>query len=81
MVLMQDYSSEAFKMAMSSHFYRYGAPAVLTADNGSQIRKAAGNGEATETGNISGSLTRLVSWGERLVERHTGLPCPDRSPT
>ena len=30
MVLMRDYSSEAFKMSMTSHFYRYGTPAVLT---------------------------------------------------
>ena len=57
MVLMRDYSSEAFKMAMTSHFYRYGSPSVFTADNGSQIRKSAGDGEAIQTGNTSGSLT------------------------
>ena len=57
MVLMKDYSSEAFKMSMSSHFCRYGAPSVLTADNGSQIRKSAGDGETIETGHISGALT------------------------
>ena len=42
---------------MSSHFYRYGSPSVLTADNGSQIRASAGDGEAIQTGNSSGSLT------------------------
>ena len=57
MVLMKDYSSEAFKMSMASHFCRYGAPSVLTADNGSQIRKSAGDGETIETGNSSGALT------------------------
>ena len=57
MVLMKNYSSEAFKMLMSSHFCRYGAPAVLTADNGSQIRKSAGDGETIETGHSSGALT------------------------
>merc|ERR1712055_347911 len=36
---MKDYSADAFKMAMCSHFCRYGMPAVLTADNGSQIWK------------------------------------------
>ena len=42
LMLMQDYSSTSFKAAMAQHFYRYGCPSVLTADNGSQIRKSAG---------------------------------------
>ena len=33
--LMKDYSSDTFKMAMCSHFCRYGIPLVVTADNGS----------------------------------------------
>ena len=54
---MKDYSADAFKMAMCSHFCRYGMPAVLTADNGSQIWKAAGDGDSVETGHMSGALT------------------------
>ena len=56
-ILMKDYSADAFKMAMCSHFCRYGMPAVLTADNGSQIRKAAGDGDSVEMGHMSGALT------------------------
>ena len=57
LMLMQDYSSTSFKTAMSQHFYRYGCPSVLTADNGSQIRKSAGDGSEIQTGNSRGSLT------------------------
>ena len=57
MTLMKDYSSTAFKMAMCSHFCRYGMPVVVTADNGSQIRRAAGEGDSVEMGNTSGALT------------------------
>ena len=57
MILMKDYSSTAFKMAMCSHFCRYGMPVVVTADNGSQIRRAAGEGDSVEMGNTSGALT------------------------
>ena len=57
MGLMRDYSAEAFKMAMTLHFYRYGTPCVLTADNGSQIRKSAGDGEAVQTGDTSSSVS------------------------
>ena len=34
MVLMKNYSSEAFKISMASHFCRYGAPAVLARRSG-----------------------------------------------
>ena len=40
LVLMADYSSTSFKAAMAQHMYRYGSPSILTADNGSQIRKS-----------------------------------------
>ena len=53
---MKDYSSDAFKMAMCSHFCRYGMPVVVTADNGSQIRRASGEGDGVEMGNVSGAL-------------------------
>ena len=54
--LMKDYSSDAFKMTMCSHFCRYGMPVVVTADNGSQIRRASGEGDGVEMGNVSGAL-------------------------
>ena len=57
MILMKDYSSTAFKMAICSHFCRYGKPVVVMADNGSQIRRAAGDGDSVEMGNTSGTLT------------------------
>ena len=57
MLLMKDYSASAFKMAMCSHFCRYGMPIVVTADNCSQIRRAAGDRDSVEMGNTSGTLT------------------------
>ena len=75
--LMKDYSADAFKMAMASHFCRYGTPAVLTADNGSQIRKAAGDGDSVEMGHMSGALTagRLVG-ASRCLASLTGIQGP-----
>ena len=57
MAFMKDYSAEAFKMAMCSHFCCYGMPVVVTADNGSQIRRASGEGDGVEMGYTSGTLT------------------------
>ena len=61
LVLMQDYSSVSFKAAMSQHMWRYGRPSILTADNGSQIRKGAGEGEAIQTGQTMGALSEQGS--------------------
>merc|ERR1712215_571389 len=54
-------SSVSFKAVMSQHMWRYGRPSILTADNGSQIRKGAGGGEAIQTGQTMGALSEQTS--------------------
>ena len=61
LVLMQDYSSTSFKAAMAQHMYRYGSPSILTADNGSQIRKSAADGSEIQTGQTVGALSGPAS--------------------
>ena len=58
---MQDYSSVSFKAAMSQHMYRYRCPSILTADNGSQICKSAGDGSEIQTGQSVGALSGQAS--------------------
>ena len=61
LVLMADYSSTSFKAAMAQHLYRYSSPSILTADNGSQIRKSAADGAEIQTGQTVGALSGPAS--------------------
>merc|ERR1712002_757942 len=73
MVLMRDYSAEAFKMSMTSHFFRYGRPCVLTADNGSQIRASAADGTQVQSGQTLRALSGATSCDLALEKSEPGI--------
>merc|ERR1712002_230672 len=73
LVLMQDYSYTSFRAAMSQHMFRYGRPSVLTADNGSQIRKSAADGSQVQTGQRMSALSGAASCDLALEQSEPGI--------
>ena len=78
---MEDYSTDRFMAAFTSHCAIYGSPSMVTSDQGSQLRAAAGTmpnwstvqHKTAPTGTVWRFIPAQAPWRVGLAERMVGL--------